>query len=115
MAKLIYKICPAALWRQAERDGVFTGAPIDHADGFIHFSTDSQLRETAEKHFTGQDDLVLIAVDETALGEALRYEISRGGQPFPHLYASLALSDVRWVRPMPLGDDGRHQFPPLAA
>ncbi|WP_163265076.1 DUF952 domain-containing protein [Chelativorans alearense] len=115
MAKLIYKICPAALWRQAERDGVFTGAPIDHADGFIHFSTEGQLRETAEKHFAGQDDLVLVAVDEAVLGEALRYEISRGGQPFPHLYAPLALVAVRWVRPLPLGHDGKHRFPPLAA
>lgn len=112
MAKLIYKICPAALWHEAEREGVFDGAPVDRADGFIHFSTGTQLRETAEKHFSGQTDLVLVAVDETALGEALRYEISRGGQLFPHLYAPLPLAAVRWVRPLPLGPDGRHRFPP---
>ncbi|MFC6488842.1 DUF952 domain-containing protein [Nitratireductor sp. GCM10026969] len=113
MAKLIYKICPQSLWRQAEREGVLAGAPVDLADGFIHFSTGAQLRETAAKHFSGQDDLLLVAVDEEKLGEKLRYEISRGGQPFPHLYAPLPLSAVHWVKPLPLDADGRHAFPPL--
>lgn len=113
MAKLIYKICPQSLWRQAEREGVLAGAPVDLADGFIHFSTGAQVRETAAKHFSGQDDLLLVAIDEEKLGEALKYEISRGGQPFPHLYAPLPLDAVHWVKPLPLGADGRHLFPPL--
>ncbi|MDZ5697098.1 DUF952 domain-containing protein [Chelativorans sp. M5D2P16] len=113
MAKLIYKICPQSLWRQAEREGVLAGAPVDLADGFIHFSTGAQVRETAAKHFSGQDDLLLVAVDEEKLGKKLRYEISRGGQPFPHLYAPLPLGAVHWVKPLPLDADGRHAFPPL--
>ena len=111
---LIYKICPQPLWRQAEQAGVFDGAAIDLQDGYIHFSTAAQARETAAKHFAGQGDLLLIAVDETALGDALRYEPSRGGELFPHLYAPLALDAVRWVKPLPLGADGQHLFPEFA-
>jgi len=110
---LIYKICPETLWREAERAGAFLGAPVDAADGFIHFSTAAQAAETAAKHFAGQAGLVLVAVDEAALGEALRYEVSRGGALFPHLYGPLPLEAVRWVRPLPLGPDG-HVFPELA-
>lgn len=108
---LIYKICPETLWREAERAGVFVGAPVDVADGFIHFSTAGQVAETAAKHFAGQSGLLLFAVDETALGEGLRYEVSRGGALFPHLYCPLPLSAVRWAKPLPLGSDGRHVFP----
>ena len=86
---LIYKICPAALWRQAEADGVFRGSPVDLADGFIHFSTAEQAKETAAKHFAGQRDLVLVAVDSETLGGVLQWEPSRGGALFPHLYAPL--------------------------
>ena len=107
---LIYKICPETLWRDAEKKGRFTGAPVDLADGFIHFSTGAQLRETAAKHFAGQDGLLLIAVDDAGLGEALRYEPSRGGALFPHLYATLDPRGVRWIAPLPLGD-GLHLFP----
>jgi uncharacterized protein (DUF952 family) len=107
---LIYKICPEALWRAAEAQGRFDGAPVDLADGFIHFSTGAQLRETAAKHFAGQDGLLLIAVDPAALGEALRFEPSRGGALFPHLYAPLAPSQARWVAPLPLAAAG-HVFP----
>ena len=82
---LVYKICPRALWNQAERDGVFRGAPVDHADGFIHFSTAEQAAETAAKWFAGQRDLVLIAVDGDTLGPRLKWEPSRGGALFPHL------------------------------
>ncbi|WP_048648235.1 DUF952 domain-containing protein [Nitratireductor soli] len=114
MAALIYKICPRPLWQEAEAAGVFNGAPIDLADGYIHFSTAEQARETAARHFAGQDDLVLVAVDAGALGEALRFEVSRGGALFPHLYAPLALGAVCWVRPLPLGADGAHLFPGLA-
>jgi uncharacterized protein (DUF952 family) len=110
---LIYKICPLPLWQQAERDGVFRGAPVDHADGYIHFSTAEQARETAAKHFAGQADLVLVAVEADALGPALKWEPSRGGALFPHLYGDLSLRHVRSVEPLPLGTDGVHQFPPL--
>ena len=110
----IYKISPAGLWREAEQAGAFTGAPVDLADGFIHFSTAGQVRETAARHFAGQADLVLMAVDGDALGTALRYEPSRGGALFPHLYGTLPLSAVRWVEPLPLGPGG-HEFPELDA
>jgi uncharacterized protein (DUF952 family) len=115
MSQIIYKIAPEALWREAESIGRFTGAPIDVADGFIHFSTASQVRETAARHFAGQADLLLIAIDGARLGDALKYEVSRGGALFPHLYAPLDLGAVLWVRPMPLGDDGAHRFPALEA
>lgn len=110
---LIYKICPAALWRDAEATGVFEGAPIDRKDGFIHFSTAAQAPETAARHFSGADDLLLVAVDGDALGNELRFEVSRGGDLFPHLYGLLPLSTVRWVKPLPLGPEGRHVFPAL--
>jgi uncharacterized protein (DUF952 family) len=109
----IYKICPAPLWREAERSGRFRGAAIDRADGFIHFSTAMQVAETAAKHFSGGNDLVLVAVNAGALGGALRFEVSRGGDLFPHLYGELPLSAVRWSKPLPLGADGRHVFPEL--
>lgn len=112
---LIYKIAPRALWSQAEAAGVFAGAPIDLADGYIHFSTATQAVETAAKHFAGQSDLVLAAIDADALGEKLRWEPSRGGQLFPHLYAQLLLSAVVWVKDLPLGADGLHHFPELGA
>jgi uncharacterized protein (DUF952 family) len=111
MDRLIYKIHPDAGWREAEASGVFTGAPVDLADGYIHFSTASQARETAAKHFRGQAGLLLIAVDADALGEALRWEPSRGGALFPHLYAHLPVRAVRWIQPLPLGPDGAHMFP----
>ena len=115
MTELIYKIAPRALWQAAEARGIFDGAPIDHADGYIHFSTAAQAVETAAKHFAGQNDLVLIAVEAERLGTALRYELSRGGDFFPHLYASLPLGAVLWIKPLPLGSDGKHKFPELSA
>jgi uncharacterized protein (DUF952 family) len=115
MSQIVYKIAPEALWREAERNGRFTGAPIDTADGFIHFSTAGQARETAARHFAGQADLLLIAVDTAKLGDALKYEVSRGGALFPHLYAPLDLDAVVWARPLPLGADGLHRFPALEA
>ena len=105
MPAIIYKICEAALWRAAERAGVFGGAPVDLADGYIHFSTASQVAETVARHFAGMTDLVLVAVDAEALGAALRYEPSRGGALFPHLYGKLPLSAVRWAKPLPLSVD----------
>jgi len=110
---LIYKICSEALWREAERVGVFAGAAIDLEDGYIHFSTAALAPETAARHFAGQGDLVLVAINAGALGDGLRWEPSRGGDLFPHLYGALRLDAVRWVRPLPLGPDGRHVFPEL--
>jgi len=110
---LIYKICPAALWEASVAAGIFTGAPVDHADGYIHFSTAEQARETAAKHFSGQSDLLLIAVPVAQLGAHLRWEPSRGGALFPHLYAPLPCAAVVSVHPLPLGPDGAHVFPPL--
>jgi uncharacterized protein (DUF952 family) len=109
----IYKIVTRSQWREAEEEGLFRGAPVDLADGFIHFSTAEQTAETAAKHFAGKDDLLLVAVDEAALGDALRYEVSRGGALFPHLYADLPLTAVLWTEPMPLGRDGRHRLPAM--
>jgi uncharacterized protein (DUF952 family) len=109
----IYKIVTQDQWREAEKAGIFRGAPVDLADGFIHFSTAGQLAETAAKHFAGRDGLLLVAVDEATLGEALRYEVSRGGALFPHLYGELPLSAALWVKPMPLGADGGHRLPEL--
>ncbi len=107
---LIYKICPAPLWREAEAAGRLTGAPVDLADGYIHFSTAEQVPETAAKHFAGQGDLLLIAIEAEALGEALKWEPSRGGALFPHLYRPLEIGEAQWVRPMPLNDDGTHEI-----
>jgi uncharacterized protein (DUF952 family) len=113
VATTIYKICPAALWRAAERAGVFRGSEVDFRDGFIHFSTAAQAAVTAARHFVGQRDLVLIAVEAAALGARLKWEPSRGGALFPHLYGPLDLAAVRRVDPLPLGPDG-HVFPELA-
>ena len=113
MTQTIYKICPETLWREAEKTGKFLGAPVDIADGFIHFSTAPQARETAQKHFSGQTDLLLIAVDGDQLGDALKYEPSRGGALFPHLYGPLDLGAVTSVRALPLGADGVHEFPEM--
>lgn len=111
----VYKICPAALWRAAERNGVLYGSEHDLRDGFIHFSTAAQLADTAAKHFAGQTDLLLISVDTGRLGDALRWEPSRGGALFPHLYGSLQLDAVTNVAPLLRGADGQHAFPPSIA
>jgi uncharacterized protein (DUF952 family) len=91
----IYKICPASLWREAERDGAFRGSDADRRDGFIHFSTAEQLAETAKKHFAGQNDLLLVHVDAAQLGGALKWEPSRGRALFPHLYANSRFRPLR--------------------
>jgi uncharacterized protein (DUF952 family) len=107
----IYKICDRGLWQEAERLRVFHGAPVDAQDGFIHFSTAGQVVETAARHFAGAADLVLVAVEAERLGSGLKWEVSRGGALFPHLYGPLPLDAVIWTRPLPLGGDGRHVFP----
>ena len=115
MPTTIYKICESALWREAEGAGLFHGAPVDAQDGFIHFSTAAQVRETAARHFAGATDLMLVAVDAAVLGAALKWEVSRGGDLFPHLYGPLPLAAVLWAKPLPLGHDRQHVFPELAA
>ena len=108
---LIYKIFAAGEWAALESAGETVGAPVDLTDGFIHFSTAEQAAETAAKHFAGREGLVLAAVEAEALGEALKWEPSRGGALFPHLYARLSLGAVVWCEPLPLGADGAHRFP----
>lgn len=108
----IYKILGAEQWREARARGVFEGAGIDLADGYIHFSTAAQLRETAARHFAGRDDLMLLTVDLARLpASALRWEPSRGGELFPHLYAALDLDCVLRAEPLPLLAGGEHGFP----
>jgi uncharacterized protein (DUF952 family) len=109
----LYKILPAALWRAAEREGRFRGSPVDLKDGFIHFSTAAQVVETAAKHFAGQRDLLLLRVNAARLGEHVRWEPSRGGALFPHLYGDLDIAAVAQVQPLPLAEDGTHRFPAL--
>jgi uncharacterized protein (DUF952 family) len=109
----IYKICETAQWAQAERDGAFRGSAVDVTDGYIHFSTAAQVADTAAKHFARMSDLVLVAVGAEALGGALKWETSRGGALFPHLYGPLPLAAVRWVQALRLDNAGRHVLPPL--
>jgi ornithine lipid ester-linked acyl 2-hydroxylase len=90
-----FKILTADQWTAFERDGVFSGAPIDLTDGYIHLSTRDQLEETLAKHFAGQDNLVVAEIDLTALGDTVRWEVSRGDQLFPHIYGVLPMSAVR--------------------
>ncbi len=107
---LIYKILKRAEWDALVAQGETAGAPIDIKDGFIHFSTGDQVRETAALHFAGQADLVLAAFEADAFGDALKWETSRGGAAFPHLYGPLRHDNVLWHRDMPL-EDGVHVFP----
>jgi uncharacterized protein (DUF952 family) len=113
MTATIYKILPGRLWSEATDSGSFSGSPADLADGFIHFSTAAQVRDTAARHFAGLSDLVLVAVAVEPLGDSLKWEPSRGGELFPHLYAPLPVELAIWIRPLPLGPDGTHVFPEL--
>jgi uncharacterized protein (DUF952 family) len=110
----IYKICPAELWQAAVDAAVFGGSPVDLADGFIHFSTAAQVGETAARHFAGATGLVLVAFDDATLTTPVRYEPSRGGALFPHLYGRLDPKLALWVRPIGLGADGHHVLPDLS-
>ena len=107
----IYKIEDKNIWRAAMATGQYKGAPIDLADGFIHFSTAGQTRETAAKHFTRREGLILAVIDQAQLGTDLKWEVSRGEQLFPHLYATLDMSSVIAVHDMPLDNNGLHIFP----
>ena len=109
--RLIYHMCRRAEWAAAEAAGQYRGSSQDAADGFIHFSAAQQIRESARKHRAGQTDLVLVTVDADRLGAALKWEPSRGGKLFPHLYGPLPLAAVVRVDPLPLGADGVHMFP----
>ncbi len=106
----IYKILSRDAWESAGEAGVFVGATVDLADGYIHFSTADQVVETAFKRFAGQTGLVLAAFETESLGPELKWEVSRGGTLFPHLYAPLDPALAIGVAPLPLGPDGRHDF-----
>jgi uncharacterized protein (DUF952 family) len=106
----IYKILTRAEWRAAQAAGRFEGSAVDLADGYIHFSTAAQAGETARRHFAGVRDLVVLDVEAEDLGAALKWEPSRGGDLFPHLYGSLDVSRVRLVTDAPLGADGVPQL-----
>lgn len=107
---LVYKIFRAVEQAEFEARGETSGAPIDLADGYVHLSAADQVKETCAKYFAGVEGLVLLAVDTEACGDDLRWETSRGGADFPHLYRALKARDVAWTKPLPLGPDG-HEFP----
>ena len=107
---LIYKILRAPEWEALKSDRETRGAPIDLRDGFIHFSTAEQVAETATRHFAGIDGLILAAVGVDGLADALKWQPSRGGALFPHLFRSLRLDEILWAKPLTLGPDG-HRFP----
>ena len=111
--RLIYHMCRGSEWHAAEAAGHYDGSSQDAADGFMHFSTAAQIVESAAKHRAGQDGLVLLTVDAEKLGDTLKWEASRGGALFPHLYASLPVEAVVQVDELPLGSDGWHVFPAL--
>jgi uncharacterized protein (DUF952 family) len=106
----LYKIMPRQQWENAMSQGTYEGSEVDVRDGFIHLSAAHQSRETAQKHFAGQSDLVLVSVHGKGLGESLKWEVSRGGALFPHVYGALPLSVVNSVVDLPLVN-GVHQFP----
>lgn len=112
MNTTIYKILTADQWAELQAKQLTAGAPIDVADGYVHFSTATQVQETAEKHFSGQQGLFLAAFSAEGLGENLKWEPSRGGDLFPHLYAQLSLDKVIWSKPLDWVN-GKHEFPPL--
>jgi uncharacterized protein (DUF952 family) len=110
---LMYKILPRNEWDAFVASGSFLGSAVDLKDGYIHFSYRHQVNETAAKYFTGQPDLMIVAVEAADLGSSLKNEPSRGGDLFPHLYAPLALSTVLWSKPLPLAPDGTPMLPSL--
>jgi uncharacterized protein (DUF952 family) len=111
MVERVYKVLTESAFREAARSGQFAGSSDDARDGFIHLSAGAQLEATLAKHFAGQDGLLLLIVDAARLGPDLKWETSRGGALFPHLYAPLDLAAVLWVDRLPLGPDGRHILP----
>jgi uncharacterized protein (DUF952 family) len=110
---LVFHMCRCDEWQEALASGGYAGSSQDRKDGFIHFSTAAQIRDSAARHRAGQSGLVLLAADPEVLGPALRWEKSRGGQLFPHHYGEIPVASIRWARDLPLGPDGTHRFPPL--
>ena len=108
---LIFKIVHRAEWDAAVKAGRYDGSAHDTRDGFLHFSTAKQLMGTLEKHYAGADDLILVAVEDDTLGPVLKWETSRGGELFPHLYAPLAMAHMRWSADIARGCDGRFLLP----
>lgn len=113
MTEMIYHMCPADAWTAAVAAGEYAGTEDDRRDGFLHFSTAEQIAESARRHRAGQRGLLLISVVAERLGDRLRWEESRGGALFPHLYGPLDPAEAASVTPLPLGPDGEHIFPPL--
>ena len=112
MTKRVYKIARKAEWDEAQETGIFTGSTDDKRDRFIHLSSAAQVRTTCDVYFSGENNLLLVAIDADRLGPALKWEVSRRGEKFPHLYAALPLADVHSVLPIRRGMDGRPMFPP---
>lgn len=108
---MIYHLAKQNEWNKAQSAGVYRGSDADRADGFLHFSTASQIAESARRHRAGEADLVLLMVEDSGLGDILVWETSRGGKLFPHLYGDLPLAAVTAATPLPLGPDGEHVFP----
>jgi len=113
MIGMIYHMCPAEAWQEAVASGEYAGTADDRRDGFLHFSTAGQIAESARRHRARQAGLVLVAVEAARLGDRLRWEASRGGALFPHLYGPLFPDEAASVDKLPLGPDGNHLFPPL--
>src|SRR5438067_789013 len=113
MTRMIYHMCPADTWQEAARTGAYDGTADDQRDGFIHFSTAEQIAESARRHRAGQVGLLLIAVESGRLGQRLKWEKSRGGDLFPHLYGPLNPTEIASARPLPFDPNGEHIFPPL--
>src|SRR5665213_2667767 len=113
MTAMIYHMCPVEIWPAADAAGDYTGTADDRRDGFIHFSTGDQIAESARRHRAGQAGLLLIAVEPARLGDRLRWEASRGGALFPHVYGAMRPGEIASAAPLPLGPDGEHVFPPL--
>ena len=114
MTAMIYHMCPAEAWEEAVAAGRYTGTEDDRRDGFIHFSTATQIAESARRHRAGQAGLVLVAVEAARLGDRLRWEKSRDGALFPHLHGPLFVHEATRVAALPLGPDGEHVFPALS-
>jgi len=108
--RLIYKIESRKLWQAAQEKGIYRGSPLDLRDGFIHFSTGEQARETAARHFSGRDDLLIASIQTAKLGSRLKWELSRGGDLFPHFYGELEMAAVVNTCDLPLDTDGNHIF-----
>jgi uncharacterized protein (DUF952 family) len=113
MSQIIYHMCRADEWEAAVASGAYAGSSQDKADGFIHFSTADQIIESARRHRAGQEGLLLLAIDPTVLGDRLKWEPSRSGDPFPHVYGVIDPRESAWVKPLPLGANGEHVFPEM--